>query len=92
MSGVRDYLTGGLLSIAVMLLLAVGSSAQQVQGIRGTVTDAGTGAPVSAALVAVVGPDGSRGASVLTGGDGRYALEVASPGTMTRWLPFGGVA
>lgn len=56
-------------------------SAQQPGLVRGSVLDAGTGEPIRAAALTLVGPGGQPGATSETDIRGRFGLPVPRPGT-----------
>lgn len=55
--------------------------AQLRQGVTGIVRDQSTGFGIQGAFVALIDADGRRVGGVLTLADGRYLLQVATPGT-----------
>jgi len=73
----RIVLTG------ILLAGAFGWSppALEAQVLAGRVTDAGSTAPVSAALVELLGEDSVQVAATLTDGAGRYRVTAAAPST-----------
>ena len=68
-----------LLAAAIVPLSAFAAAHAQQGTVTGRVTDAGTGQPISAVMVSVVGTNvGGQ-----TNADGRYTLRGVNPGTVT---------
>ena len=70
--------TGGLLLVAVALTVPVSLGAQETRAVSGVVVDADTGAPVSGAVVTILGP----GLSVVTDPEGRFEISGVPTGSL----------
>ena len=70
------------LLLCLVAVWTAGASAQSGE-VRGTVTDAATGAPLVAANVAIVGPDGAVVGGTSTNAEGAFSLRLAAfPATL----------
>lgn len=74
---------------AVLALASWLPAPTAAQTIRGTVTDLASGAAVAQAVVIIVNEDGKRVATMVTAGDGTFAL--APPGPGTYWIGVAGL-
>lgn len=69
--------------VAALGLALVSAGSLEAQRVTGQVTEAGTGEPVSAALVELLDPGSMQVGAVLTDPEGRYTVRAGAPGRYT---------